>query len=454
MTEPVRSAEESHYVPGHSVCPKCDFYLVSSVIHKKGISPDKSTPPNCPNDGTEMFSVSWKDHSKRQGEVLEKVVERVESERKRVEALETEVERYENTLRCIAEPERQDRYTPQQLAKHALRTESLDSKAKDGDAKESYYGKHCEEEEHLKVIEKLMRSDSDTEDELKKERKQVEDLKQQAVGLQDRGDLALKMVDELEADNKRLLKLYPKEARDFIERLTAVEKASVDTDKALAIPTYGELQVKLTANEAEVEQLKTGSNDLTTFFCSNCEAEAKESLRIQIYYNNRSEKQSEEIDKLQAEVERLNVKGGDVCNLAGVTLVEKHDLQSKLTALAGIVSELEEKLREANSKTEALESDFAKSVSKGWGEVQAKMQYKDLQKELRAVNKGAESNAHINRILTDDKLDLQQKLELAEEALKRLAFIPDEKGFTYGSTLHDVGKMSEFAKQTLEALRK
>lgn len=39
--------------------------------------------------------------------------------------LKEEVERHEATLRLIAIPELQDKYTPQQLAKHTLRMEPL-----------------------------------------------------------------------------------------------------------------------------------------------------------------------------------------------------------------------------------------------------------------------------------------------------------------------------------------
>jgi len=47
----------------------------------------------------------------------------------------------------------------------------------------------------------------------------------------------------------------------------------------------------------------TSSNDLTTIFCSKCEAEKKESLRIQKYYNRRNEKQSARISRLEKELE-------------------------------------------------------------------------------------------------------------------------------------------------------
>jgi hypothetical protein len=42
------------------------------------------------------------------------------------DSLRREVERLESALRLVAEPERQERFTPQQIAKHALRMEPLE----------------------------------------------------------------------------------------------------------------------------------------------------------------------------------------------------------------------------------------------------------------------------------------------------------------------------------------
>lgn len=51
------------YVPGQFYCPKCDFLLCQSILHPNGISAYNSTPQNCPNDGTEMMALTWKQYA-------------------------------------------------------------------------------------------------------------------------------------------------------------------------------------------------------------------------------------------------------------------------------------------------------------------------------------------------------------------------------------------------------
>lgn len=51
------------YVPGHWQCPKCNFYQVNSILHPNGISADRRMPEQCPNDGTEMIAVTWKQNA-------------------------------------------------------------------------------------------------------------------------------------------------------------------------------------------------------------------------------------------------------------------------------------------------------------------------------------------------------------------------------------------------------
>lgn len=87
---------ELEFVPGHSECPKCGFYLVQSILHPGGISPDKKTPPQCPNDGTEMISVRWMKHcqnmQKGQEAILERAV-RSEEELTRLKSRNEELEK-------------------------------------------------------------------------------------------------------------------------------------------------------------------------------------------------------------------------------------------------------------------------------------------------------------------------------------------------------------------------
>lgn len=55
--------EKLTYAGGHFQCPKCKFYLVRNFISPDlcKIRPDRSTPENCPNDGTEMMAVTWRE---------------------------------------------------------------------------------------------------------------------------------------------------------------------------------------------------------------------------------------------------------------------------------------------------------------------------------------------------------------------------------------------------------
>lgn len=59
----IRELEAMIYLPNHWQCPKCNFYQVNSILAPNGIFADKKTPENCPNDGTEMLPVSWKQNA-------------------------------------------------------------------------------------------------------------------------------------------------------------------------------------------------------------------------------------------------------------------------------------------------------------------------------------------------------------------------------------------------------
>lgn len=62
--EEIRKLREQVYLPNHWRCPKCSFYQVNSILAPDGIFADKRTPEQCPNDGTEMMPVSWKENAK------------------------------------------------------------------------------------------------------------------------------------------------------------------------------------------------------------------------------------------------------------------------------------------------------------------------------------------------------------------------------------------------------
>ena len=63
--------------------------------------------------------------SYRHSKIYERVLAALDKKDSENANLKEEVERHEATLRLIAIPELQDKYTPQQLAKHTLRMEPL-----------------------------------------------------------------------------------------------------------------------------------------------------------------------------------------------------------------------------------------------------------------------------------------------------------------------------------------
>lgn len=62
-TEEVKRLDALVYLPNHWQCPKCNFYQVNLILAPEGIFADKKTPEQCPNDGTEMMPVSWKQNA-------------------------------------------------------------------------------------------------------------------------------------------------------------------------------------------------------------------------------------------------------------------------------------------------------------------------------------------------------------------------------------------------------
>lgn len=74
---PEEEQRELIYVPGHWQCPKCSFYQVSSILHPNGISPNRETPEQCPNDGTEMMPVTWRQNAQDGRAGQERLMERI-----------------------------------------------------------------------------------------------------------------------------------------------------------------------------------------------------------------------------------------------------------------------------------------------------------------------------------------------------------------------------------------
>src|SRR3990167_2853291 len=71
----IKDLESKVYLPNHWRCPKCKFYQVNSILAPDGIFADKRTPEQCPNDGTEMMPVSWKENAQDGREGQDRLME-------------------------------------------------------------------------------------------------------------------------------------------------------------------------------------------------------------------------------------------------------------------------------------------------------------------------------------------------------------------------------------------
>lgn len=69
----------SDSMPGHFKCPKCNFYLIQKSINLNLdiVGMNTETPDNCPNDGTEMLGVTWREHVKNQDEAINSLINRL-----------------------------------------------------------------------------------------------------------------------------------------------------------------------------------------------------------------------------------------------------------------------------------------------------------------------------------------------------------------------------------------
>lgn len=79
LTRKLAEANEAVYVPGSWKCPQCPFGQVNSYLHLQSgtIGPNTDAVPLCPNDGSLMKRVTWKEYfadtNKRLGEELDLV---------------------------------------------------------------------------------------------------------------------------------------------------------------------------------------------------------------------------------------------------------------------------------------------------------------------------------------------------------------------------------------------
>ena len=94
---------ETIYVPGHHQCPKCHFYLQKSILHPNGMSADRSMPENCPNDGTEMLPVTWKQNAQDGRAGQDRLMEIINEKDTRLAAYEKVAKMTRKVLDCLCE---------------------------------------------------------------------------------------------------------------------------------------------------------------------------------------------------------------------------------------------------------------------------------------------------------------------------------------------------------------
>jgi hypothetical protein len=91
---PVKGGEEKGYdpkvhVPGVWRCAKCNFQLIQSTLNaNSGAITARDEPSSCPNDGSPMWRVTWKEHAEEAYERYEERLEEFAASRARVEVLE------------------------------------------------------------------------------------------------------------------------------------------------------------------------------------------------------------------------------------------------------------------------------------------------------------------------------------------------------------------------------
>jgi hypothetical protein len=92
--QPVKGGEEKGYdpkvhVPGVWRCAKCNFQLIQSTLNaNSGAITARDEPSSCPNDGSPMWRVTWKEHAEEAYQRYEERLEEFAASRARVEVLE------------------------------------------------------------------------------------------------------------------------------------------------------------------------------------------------------------------------------------------------------------------------------------------------------------------------------------------------------------------------------
>lgn len=90
------------YVPGHLKCGRCNFRLVSSTLHvQNGVITARDTADICPNDGTPMQRVTWREDVEEAHERWEEQVARAVAAEAALSAAEQREARAVERLQAI-----------------------------------------------------------------------------------------------------------------------------------------------------------------------------------------------------------------------------------------------------------------------------------------------------------------------------------------------------------------
>lgn len=73
LRQELQAAQEAEYIPGVWTCRVCGFGLVSTVLYAQSgtCAPNTESTPTCPNDGTLLYRVTYKERLKQYVDALE-----------------------------------------------------------------------------------------------------------------------------------------------------------------------------------------------------------------------------------------------------------------------------------------------------------------------------------------------------------------------------------------------
>lgn len=82
--------ERDRFAPGQWRCPECDFQLTMKVlaVNEGKVGMSLKRPDPCPNDGSAMVRISWREVAESQGEWAKGIMERLFAAEDRAEAAE------------------------------------------------------------------------------------------------------------------------------------------------------------------------------------------------------------------------------------------------------------------------------------------------------------------------------------------------------------------------------